>query len=206
MHGIQHYSSFVFAVLVFQAIPGAGTLAILNATARGGTRAGIAAALGTMTGDLLYMMAAAAGLASVLHTYPEVFRSLQWFGAGYLCWLGYMQLRARAADGAPSLHRYLPRWSHFCRAFAVSLTNPKVMLFFVAFFPLFLQPTASAATLATMMVHVVAISFVWQVGLAYVGNAVAVRLRGRPTARLCARRVAGCALVALGLELAAGSG
>lgn len=206
MYGIQQYAGFLAAVVVFQAIPGAGTLAILGATARAGRRAGFAAALGTVAGDFLYMVAAVAGLAGLLHAYPAVFRSLQWLGAAYLCWLGIAQLRARAAGTAPGPQSAAPRWSHFRRALAVSLTNPKVMLFFVAFFPLFLRPGASTATLAAMMAHVVAISLAWQLALVYIGNEAAIRLRGRPAVVAGAHRLAGLALVALGLELAAGSG
>lgn len=52
--------------------------------------------------------------------------------------------------------------SHFRQAFAVSLTNPKVMLFFVAFFPLFLRPGASLLTLGIMMLHVTVLSLLYQ--------------------------------------------
>ncbi|MDX9996208.1 MAG: hypothetical protein RBS28_12880, partial [Rhodocyclaceae bacterium] len=58
MFDIQHYASFLIAILVFQAVPGPGTVAILDATARHGVRAGFGAVLGTLLGDLLYMTAA----------------------------------------------------------------------------------------------------------------------------------------------------
>ena len=87
-------------------------------------------------------------------------------------------------------------------ALAVSLANPKVVLFFVAFFPLFLRPGSSGATLVAMMAHVTLISFVYQAGLVLVGNAVALRLRAFPAARRIAAGLAGIALIGFGVKLA----
>ena len=68
---------FIAAIVVFQLIPGPGTLAILNATARNGVGAGLGAVLGTLTGDFLFMVAAVAGLAAVMNANPAVFQALQ---------------------------------------------------------------------------------------------------------------------------------
>lgn len=206
MFDIQNYGSFCAAILVFQAIPGAGTLTILNATARNGFGAGMGAILGTLSGDFAFMIAAVAGLATVMNANPVLFQALQWFGAAYLCVLGLDVLRWRA-DGESSLSVEPRRsgWIHFRRAFAVSLANPKVMLFFVAFFPLFLRPGASAATLAAMMVHVTAISFLYQVGLALAGNAISRELRSMPWVRKIAARILGIALIGFGVRLAVGN-
>ncbi|MBL8375646.1 LysE family transporter, partial [Accumulibacter sp.] len=65
MFEIQNYASFVAAIIVFQLIPGPGTLAILNATARNGIGAGLGAVVGTLLGDMVYMVAAIVGLAAV---------------------------------------------------------------------------------------------------------------------------------------------
>lgn len=203
MFDIQNYTSFVLAILVFQLIPGPGTIAILNATARNGMAAGMGAVCGTLLGDLVYMLAAVAGLAAVMQANPLLFHGLQWFGAAYLCWMGVQLLRTRlAADaGVPE-----PRKStrvYLRQGFTVSLTNPKVVLFFVAFFPLFLRPDASPATLAAMMAHVTVLSLAYQAALVLAGNAVASRLRALPFARTLATRLAGIALVGFGLRLAA---
>jgi leucine efflux protein len=200
---IQNYTSFVMAVVLFQAVPGAGTLTILNATARNGVETGLAAVMGTIAGDFVFMVAAVAGIAAVMHTYPLLFRAVQWFGAAYLCWLGLKLLCARVtADSSEQPQRRTP-WIYFRQAVAVSLTNPKVILFFVAFFPLFLRANAPTSTLLVMMLHVTAISLLYQSGLVFVGNAVATRLKSMPSARLIATRMAGFALVGLGLKLAA---
>jgi threonine/homoserine/homoserine lactone efflux protein len=200
--GIHDYASFVAAIIVFQLIPGPGTLAILNATARNGIGAGMGAVLGTLVGDFVFMLAAVAGLAAVMQANPVLFTALQWFGAGYLCWIGLQLLRAPIDAPAPLDEPRQPAWRYFRQACAVSLTNPKVVLFFVAFFPLFLRPGARGTTLIAMMAHVTLISFLYQAGLVLVGNAVAGRLRALPSARRIATRAAGIALVAFGVKLA----
>lgn len=202
MFDIQNYGAFVAAVLVFQAIPGPGTLAILTATARGGVAAGTGAVLGTLVGDLVYMLAAVLGLAALLAAYPTVLAAAQWLGIAYLAWLGFKLLRtpigmSDAPAAPPPRHRVF-----FQQALAVSLTNPKVIMFFMAFFPLFLHPGANAGTLFAMMLHVTAISFAWQMGLVFAGNAAARRLARWPQARRLATRVSGVALLGFSLRLA----
>ena len=202
MFDIQNYGSFIAAIVVFQLIPGPGTLAILNATARNGVGAGLGAVLGTLAGDFLFMVAAVAGLAAVMNANPAVFQALQWFGAAYLCWMGLQLLRARIAGDAATTEPRRAASVYFRQAFAVSITNPKVVLFFVAFFPLFLRPDSSSLTLAAMMVHVTVISFVYQAGLVLAGNSIARKLEALPSARRIATRLAGVALIGFGIKLA----
>ena len=177
MLDIQNYMSFIAAILVFQIIPGPGTLTILHATARNGIGAGLGAVAGTLLGGFTYMVGAVLGLAAVMHAYPLAFEVLQWFGAAYLCWLGIQLLRSSVFGdiGAPA-RREKNGWLCFRQAFLVSLTNPKVVLFFMAFFPLFLRTDTPSITLGAMMAHVTGISFLYQAGLVLVGNAVARKL------------------------------
>lgn len=203
MSEIENYRSFVAAILLFQLAPGPGTVAILNATARDGVRAGLGAVLGTVLGDLIYMVAAVAGLAAVMQASPLLYGGLRLVGAGYLCFAGFQLLRKRSEAGAIE-EPVAPRGPHLRQALAVSLTNPKAMLFFLAFFPLFLSPGASAATLTALMAHVTVISLLYQGTLVVAGNAIAGRLRRVPAARTIVTRLSGLALVGFGIKLAAG--
>jgi leucine efflux protein len=200
---IQNYSSFIAAIFVFQLIPGLGTFAILNATARNGVGAGLGAVPGTLAGDFVYMGTAAAGLAAVMNTNPLLFQALQWFGAASLCWIGFRLLRERAGDAISDAEPPRSAWSYFRHAPAVCLTNPKVILFFVAFFLLFLRAGSSRSTLVAMMAHVTAMSFLFQAGLVLAGNAVAIRLKVMRWAPKTATRLAGVALLGFGIKLAA---
>jgi len=202
---IQNYASFVAAIIVFQLIPGAGTLVILNATARNGIGAGLGSVWGTLVGDFVYMVAAVAGLAAVMNANPVMFKWLQWFGAAYICWMGFQLIRNSADKGGNAEEPVKSGSVYFRQAFTVSLTNPKVVLFFVAFFPLFLRADASHVTLGVMMAHVTVISLIYQAGLVFVGNMVARRLSALPYARKLATRLAGAALIGFGVKLALGN-
>ncbi len=202
MFDIQNYASFIAAIVIFQLIPGPGTLAILNATARNGVGAGMGAVVGTLVGDFVFMVAAVAGLAAFLAANPFVFQGLQWFGSLYLCWMGIQLLRTPVEQPATGDEQRKAAWVYFRQACMVSLTNPKVILFFVAFFPLFMRADSSTTTLVAMMAHVTLISLAYQAGIVLIGNAVAQRLRAMPSARKIATRLAGLALFGFGIKLA----
>lgn len=202
MFGIHNYTGFVASIIAFQIIPGPGTLTILNATARDGVRSGMGAVLGTLAGDLLFMLGAVFGLAAVLAACPTVLSSLQWLGIVYLCWFGLKLLRKPLAKEGPQLARAQKDWKHFRQAFTVCLTNPKAIMFFMAFFPLFLTPDSQPQTLGVMMAHVSLISLAYQAGLVFVGNAVALRFARFQHARVLARRLVGLGLIGFGIKLA----
>ena len=202
MFGIQNYYSFIAAILVFQLIPGAGTIAILNATARNGIKAGLGAVWGTLLGDFVFMIAALVGLASLMQQNPLLFKLLQYFGAAYLMWLGIVLLRTKIEPDSTKIEPQKPASLYFRQAFFVSITNPKVMLFFVAFFPLFLHADSSNVTLGAMILHVSLISLVYQTLLVLLGNTLALKLKTLPLARKIATRLAGIALIAFGIKLA----
>ena len=202
MFGIHNYTSFVAAIVVFQIIPGPGTLAILNATARHGVRSGMGAVFGTLTGDLLYMLGEVFALAAVLAARPVILSSLQWVGIVYLCWLGLKLLLSPIANDRAYAAPVQNHWTYFRQAFAVCLTNPKAVMFFMAFFPLFLTTDSHPRTLGVMMAHVSLISLIYQTGLVLVGNVVSVKLSRFQCAHVLARRLVGLGLLGFGIRLA----
>jgi threonine/homoserine/homoserine lactone efflux protein len=93
-------------------------------------------------------------------------------------------------------------WIYFRQALAVSLTNPKVIMFFMAFFPLFLNSESKPITLFILMMHVTTISSLYQTGLVIIGNTVARYLSKWKSIRIVAARIAGIALIGFGVKLA----
>jgi len=202
MFGIQNYTSFIMAIILFQLIPGAGTITILNATARNGIGAGMGAVAGTLLGDFIYMLAAVLGLAAVLAAYPGVLHSAQWIGVIYLCWMGLKLLWTSATEQATQQAKQQGAGTYFRQALAVSLTNPKVIMFFMAFFPLFMSAESGPITLFILMIHVTSISLIYQTGLVTIGNATAKRLAKWRFLSTLTARLAGIALIGFGLKLA----
>lgn len=201
MHSIDQPGGFLFAVLIFQLIPGPGTLAILRATGQHGMKAGFASVSGTLLGGLLCMVAAASGVEAVFRGRPEAMHLLQTVGSLYLAWMGWCLLKNRA-QAARSTETVVPGWGqHLREALAVSLTNPKVILFYFALLPLFFRAPVTAESFGTMVACVSGISLIYQGGLVLAGNAAARRLRRLPSARLIVQRVAGLSLIGFAVKL-----
>lgn len=201
MLGISDYWAFVAAVLVFLALPGPGTFALLSATAKGGFRGGGAATLGLIAGDQVLMWLAAAGVAAVLQANDALFKGLQYVGAAYLIWIGLKLVTAHSGAASPITLK--PR--HFMRqAFVITLMNPKAIIFYMAFFPLFIDASQHRGfvTFAAMAATIAAITLVYCLTLCAFANAITVRVRAHRGLSVALQRAAGIALIGFGLKLA----
>ncbi len=200
MLGIADYPAFVIAVLVFLAIPGPGNLALISATAQGGVRGGMAATLGVILGDQVLMWAAVAGVAALLAASPTAFSVVQWGGALYLGWLGWQMLRARPGEAAALQLRP----GHFLRqAMLITLLNPKAIVFYMAFFPLFVDPARHRGllTFGVMAATIAALTFAYGLVAVLLAHRLGERVRGSPRMSLWLRRVAGVCLLGFGVRL-----
>jgi threonine/homoserine/homoserine lactone efflux protein len=201
MFGVADYGAFVVAVIVFLAIPGPGNLALITSTGKGGWLGGLAATLGVIAGDQVLMWLAVAGVATLLSASPMLFAGVQWLGAAYLAWLGWKMITAKPGD-APVLH--IRAGQYFRQALMITLLNPKAIVFYMAFFPLFVDPArhqglltfgvmAATVALLTFLYGALAVGLTWH---------FAERLRASPVALRWLNRLAGTLLVGFGLKLA----
>ena len=201
MLGIADYGSFVAAVIVFLAIPGPGNMALMTSTAKGGIRGGLGATLGVILGDQVLMWLAVAGVATLLTTYPTAFHVVQWLGAAYLAWLGLRLLLAK--DGAKPVLDIKPH--HFLRqAFAITLLNPKAIVFYMAFFPLFVDPARHQGmiTFGVMAVTIAVLTFAYGLAAVLLTHHLAERVRANPLIGRVLTRLAGVFLIGFGVKLA----
>jgi threonine/homoserine/homoserine lactone efflux protein len=140
---------YLAAVVLIDIAPGPDMAYMVGAGIAGGRSAATRAALGVSLGVALFTVAVAAGLGAVVARHPGVLTGLEIFGALYLAWLAYGTFRdARSAASAQTAEDGHDNW--FRRGLVVNLTNPKVMLFFVAFLPQFLGH-ATSLTLQLLM-------------------------------------------------------
>lgn len=202
MLGISDYWAFVATVLVFLMLPGLGTFAILTSAAKGGLRGGYAALAGLMIGDWLLMLAALVGVAALLAAHPLLFKAVQWLGVAYLVWVGLQLLRANGTVNATPLP--ITPGKYFRQGFLITLINPKAIVFYMAFFPLFIDPARyeGFATLAAMGTTISFLTFVYCTVLIVGGNWAARRLRANRAAGRWMSRVAGVALIGFGARMA----
>ncbi len=202
MFGIADFGAFCAAILLFLALPGPGTFALLTATGKGGRNGGAAATLGLILGDQVLLWLAVAGVAALLAANAAVFQAVQYAGAAYLAWIGLKLIFSRGGEASP-IHMTAGRYAR--QAFLITLLNPKAIVFYMAFFPLFIDPATHQGlpTFAAMAVTIAAITAVYCLGLVWLADAVSAQVRAHRRLAEALQRLAGVALVAFGIKLAA---
>lgn len=199
--GVADYGAFVVAILVFLGIPGPGNLALISSTAKGGIAGGIAATLGVIAGDQLLLWAAVAGVSALMAAYPAAFTLVQWLGAAYLAWLGLMLLLAK--PGAAAMFNLKPR-HYFRQTLLITLLNPKAIVFYLAFFPLFIDQSRHQGikTFGVMAATVAVLTFLYGLAAVLLAWRLAERLRASPRILSVLRKTAGMVLIGFGVRLA----
>jgi leucine efflux protein len=199
--GISDYGAFCAAILLFLALPGPGTFALLTSTGKGGFGAGAAATLGVIVGDQVLLWLAVAGVAALLAANPVVFKAVQFAGAAYLGWIGLKLLFARGNASASPI-RIEPR--HYARqALVITLLNPKAIVFYMAFFPLFIDPATHRGlpTFAAMALTIAVITAVYCLTLCAFAHAVAAKVKAHRALVRWLERLAGVFLIGFGIRL-----
>jgi leucine efflux protein len=201
MFGIADYGAFVVAILVFLAIPGPGNLALLTATGKGGVRSGMAATLGVIVGDQVLLWLALAGLSAVLINYPGLYSSVKWAGAAYLIGLGYSLFNVKPGD-APVLD--MKPDHYFRQALFITVLNPKAIVFYMAFFPLFVDPAIHLGllTFVAMAITIAVLTLLYGLVVVLLAHYLGARVRANPIASVMLNKVAGALLMGFGLKLA----
>jgi threonine/homoserine/homoserine lactone efflux protein len=189
------FARYVVAVILLVITPGPDMLFCLVCGLTGGPRAGFGAALGTASGEAVYVAASAGGLATIVHAAPGLLIWLRAVGAIVLIALGVNTLRTRGRA-----HRRAAAHRAYLRGLATDLLNPKTALFSVAFLPQFVDPQAGSAAIQFAVL-----------GAVFVALEVAVDgtvgLQASRVARLLGKRrtvdtTAGSVLLVLGVALA----
>ena len=201
MFGIADYPSFVVAVIVFLMIPGPGNLALITSTGKGGLRGGFASIFGLIAGDQVLMWMAVAGVAALLSAYPPAFHAVQWLGAAYLAWLGLRMILAKAGD-KPVLQ--IKPHHYFKQSLVITLLNPKAIVFYMAFFPLFVDPARHQGllTFGVMAATIAALTFLYGLVVVLLTHFLAERLRANPKVSGGLQKLAGVFLIGFGVKLA----
>lgn len=198
-----------FSVAVLLALaPGPDNLFVLMQSATGGRRTGFAVLTGLMLGVMVHTLAVALGLAALFAASGTAFTALKLAGAAYLLYLAWGAWRAppmlaAGGDGAPPA---APKpWSRLMlRGVVMNLTNPKVVLFFLALLPQFVQPergsVAGQIVFFGLLFIVAAVLVFGAVVLA--ADALRARLAGSARAQRLLNRAAALVFAGLALRLA----
>ena len=135
--------TFLLAIFIFGITPGPGVFALLARAMVSGARSCISLSVGMIVSDIIYLILACLGLATIAEHWSEVFTIIRLAGAAYLLYLGYKLFMAKPIvnrDGGqkPQTEGAL---ASFIQGFLISASNPKVILFYIAFLPTFMDLT-----------------------------------------------------------------
>ncbi|AOJ03339.1 MULTISPECIES: LysE family translocator [Burkholderia] len=207
MFGITHLGLFVAAVFLLNITPGPDTAYIVGRSVAQGRGAGLLSALGISAGCCVHVLACAFGLTAVLAASATAFTVIKIVGAAYLVYLGVRLVFAKQEPAAEQTARRGVDKSLrqlFMQGFLTNVLNPKVVLFFVSFFPQFVSADSSHKVLAFLTLGGVflAMSTVWSCIVAWVAGTVTQRFAGKPGVKKWLDRGVGSAFVGLGVKLA----
>ncbi|MDR5730745.1 LysE family translocator [Caballeronia sp. LZ025] len=211
MLGITGFAFFLVAVFLLNVTPGPDTAYIVGRSVAQGRGAGIVSALGISAGCIVHTLACAFGLTAILAASATAFTVVKVAGAIYLIYLGVRLIFTKhedtsdasnaqaSAKSAPKSLRQL-----FTQGFVTNVLNPKVVLFFVSFFPQFVAADSQHKTLAflTLGLVFIAMSTVWNSFVAWIAGSVTERFSGKPGVKRWLDRGVGGAFVGLGIKLA----
>ncbi|KVD44522.1 lysine transporter LysE [Burkholderia sp. ABCPW 11] len=209
MFGIVHFGFFVLAVFLLNITPGPDTAYIIGRSVAQGRGAGLMSAFGISAGCCVHALACAFGLTALLAASATAFTVIKLVGAAYLIYLGVRMIvakQAAAPSGAEATQAAAakPLRQLFMQGFWTNVLNPKVVLFFVSFFPQFVSADSpnKAWAFLTLGAVFVAMSTVWTSLVAWVTGSVTQRFAGKPGVKKWLDRTVGSAFVGLGLRLA----
>ena len=201
---LQTTLSFLAVSLLLGITPGPDNIFVLLQSASHGRRAGMLVVLGLCGGLVVHTTAIALGLAAVFAASETAFVVLKFAGAAYLAYLAWQALRAPVAQSADAPAPALRPLQLFGRGVAMNLSNPKVVFFFLAFLPQFVDATRGAvawqlAQLGGLFIVATLLSFG---AISYFAASVGARLRRSVRAQRWMNRVAGTVFAGLALRLA----
>ena len=212
MFGIENYLGFVLAAILLNLTPGSDSMYIITRSISQGQTAGFYSVLGIISGILIHTLLAALGLSVLLANSPTAFMIVKYIGASYLCYLGVKMLMSKQQpligaslqeNGKPSSAKTLDYWQIYKQGMLTNTFNPKVALFFLAFFPQFIDPNYAHSTLSFLLLGLTfaATGFIWCLCLALLASKFSENLRKKPSIEAILNKISGVVFIGLGIKL-----
>jgi len=213
MLGITDLPLFVGAVFLLNVTPGPDTAYIVGRSVAQGRAAGVMSSLGVSAGCCVHALATAFGLTALLAASPIAFSIIKYAGAAYLVWLGLRMIlttfrpgpgEGTAAAPAPADTSARGLRALFMQGFLTNVLNPKVILFFLSFFPQFVDPKAGhqAAAFLVLGAIMIVMTTIWNTLVAWLAGTLTRRVSEAPRLKCWLDRVVGTAFIGLGARLA----
>jgi threonine/homoserine/homoserine lactone efflux protein len=193
---------FFLSALLLALAPGPDNLFVLALSAQHGKKAGLAVTAGLCTGLIGHTIAVACGVAALIMGSPVAGEALKYCGTAYLLWLSWFSFRAGASEAAAETPS-LPAARLYGRGIIMNITNPKVLVFFLAFLPQFASPKygAMAPQLLILGFLFIAATIIIFGIISLLAGSLGERLKTSRRAQLVLNRLAGTLFAALAIKL-----
>jgi threonine/homoserine/homoserine lactone efflux protein len=207
-YSAAHWATFFTAAFLLNLCPGPDMAFILGQTAKGGVKSGFSAMFGIWTGAMFHVSFAALGLSAIIAASAIAFSSIKWIGAIYLIFIGIQALSSRGEIIDIKKESHLKNLKKiFKQGMFVSILNPKVAVFFLAFLPQFVEPGAGPAGLQ-LFVHgflIIAVAAVVEPPLVFAGGKLTNYLSSNKKISKWMDKGLGFLFIGLGIKLASGN-
>ncbi|TDT43845.1 threonine/homoserine/homoserine lactone efflux protein [Maribacter spongiicola] len=204
--GIENFITFMITALLFVMTPGLDTIFILNKSIGQGRKSGVYASLGINTGVITHTLLAALGLSVVLASSPYAFLIIKYSGAFYLLFLGITSLRKRGGSFQiqEEINGIQNSKKDFLSGFLTNTLNPKVALFFIAFFPQFITPTQINNPVPYLLLGFTyaLIGIAWCILIALFASGFSLKIKNNPNAGIWLNKIGAVVFILMGLKIA----
>ena len=204
--------SFLIASFLMAVAPGPSNAFLMAQTFANGRTAGMQSAFGFALGGVVHTFFAVIGLSAILKASPAAYSAVQYTGAAYLCYLGFMMIKSTLKNTTTVTQTQSEDKPHVStakksnvmfQAMMTEVLNPKVALFFIAFIPQFVDPSLSSATFQLAFFGLLYPIFAFPIDCTYIyfGDKIAQFFRQHPNSQLWIDRVTGMIFIALAINL-----
>ena len=212
MFGIENYLGFVIAAILLNLTPGTDSMYIITRSMAQGQTAGFYSVLGITSGILVHTLLASLGLSVLLANSPTAFMIVKYIGASYLCYLGFKMLTSKqqpliadslSEDKQLATAKSTNHWQIYQQGVLTNVFNPKVALFFLAFFPQFIDSSYAHGMLSFLILGLTfaTTGFIWCSCLALLASLLSKNLRENPSIEVVLNKISGVVFIGLGIKL-----
>ena len=212
MFGIENYLGFILAAILLNLTPGTDSMYIITRSVSQGQTAGFYSVLGITSGALVHTLLAALGLSVLLANSPTAFMIVKYIGASYLCYLGFKMLTSKnsnsianslSKDQRMASQKDVDGWQIYKQGVLTNVFNPKVALFFLAFFPQFIDASYAYSMVSFIILGLTfaVTGFIWCSCLALLASKFSENLRKNPSIEAILNKISGVVFIGLGIKL-----